>query len=71
MKSVLPFKVTASISLIALLLVALQRGVIDAQTGIAVLGMLFNFAAGLVTHTEIPEDEWQKMKQQKASPPPS
>lgn len=69
MKSLLPFKITASIALIALALVAFVHDAIDAKTVVSIIGSLFTFAVGLVTHTEIPDDEWEKRKRERAAEP--
>jgi hypothetical protein len=69
MKSLLPLKITASIALIALALVALAHKAIDAQAAVSIIGALFTFAVGLVTHTEIPSDEWEKRKAEQPREP--
>lgn len=71
MKSLMPFKVTAALTLFALALVAYIHKALDAVTFVSMITPVFTFLTGVLTHSEIPDDEWQRMKQEKKNQPPS
>lgn len=62
--SLLPFKVTAAIALIAIALVAFLHGAIDSQFFLLVVTPLFTFATGVITNTKVPDDKWQELKKE-------
>lgn len=61
-QSQLPLKLTACVALIALALLCLQKGYVDATVGTGILVGLFNFGLGVLTHTKVPEEDWKAQK---------
>lgn len=56
MKSLLPFKVTASLAAVAIALVCMQHGALDKDAGVMFIGSVFTFLSGVITHTDKPDD---------------